>query len=110
MSPRKKPMNQLETRPTSREGLESYRAVEHALAIHGNVEATLDTLDGHHSQTHRNKVKQSCIGVRRDGGRQGRQRKTGVKIEDRMGRRGFPILLVETRQPSDLGCSAVCQP
>lgn len=38
----------------------SYRAVEHALAIHGDIEATLHSLDGHHSQTHRNKIKQGC--------------------------------------------------
>lgn len=57
------------------QGLVSYRAVEHALAIHGNVEATLDSLDGHHSQTHRNKIKQSCIGVKWGRGREGRQRK-----------------------------------
>lgn len=41
-------------------GVASYRAVEHALAIHGNVKATLHPLDGHHSQTHRNKIKQGC--------------------------------------------------
>lgn len=50
----------------------SYRAVEHALAIHGDVEATLHSLDGHHSQTHRNKIKQGCredsVG---EGGRKG---------------------------------------
>lgn len=38
----------------------AYRAVEHALAIHGNVEAALHPLDGHHSQTHRNKIEKSC--------------------------------------------------
>lgn len=38
----------------------TYRAVEHAFPIHGNVKATLHALDGHHSQTHRNKIKQSC--------------------------------------------------
>lgn len=38
----------------------AYRAVEHALAIHGNVEAALHPLDGHHSQTHGNKIKQGC--------------------------------------------------
>lgn len=38
----------------------AYRAVEHALAIHGNVEAALYPLDGHHSQTHGNKIEKSC--------------------------------------------------
>lgn len=41
-------------------GVVSYRAIERALAIHANVEATLYSLDGHHSQTHRNKIKQGC--------------------------------------------------
>lgn len=64
------------------QGLESYRAVEHALAIHGNVEATLDSLDGHHSQTHRNKIKQGCIGVARggEGEGQGETEKIGVRL------------------------------
>lgn len=43
----------------------SHRAVEHAFAIHGNVEATLHALDGHHSQTHGNKVEQGCGGTDR---------------------------------------------
>lgn len=38
----------------------AYRAIEHALAIHGNVESALHPLDGHHSQTHGNKIKQGC--------------------------------------------------
>ena len=58
----------------------SYRAVEHALAIHGNVEATLHSLDGHHSQTHRNKIKQGCRAdrVKAVGGRE-RVRQTDPK-------------------------------
>lgn len=51
-------MHNLTVRPV--QGVVSYRAVEHALAIHADVEATLHSLDGHHSQTHRNKIKQGC--------------------------------------------------
>lgn len=74
------------------QGLESYRAVEHALAIHGNVEATLDSLDGHHSQTHRNKIKQGCIGA--GWGRGDRENRR--QIEDRMGQSSFRLTLVDT--------------
>lgn len=49
-----------DARPFARRRLIAYRAVEHALAIHGNVEAALDPLDGHHSQTHRNKIEKGC--------------------------------------------------
>lgn len=60
------------------QGAVSYRAVEHALAIHGNVEATLHSLDGHHSQTHRNKIKQGCRADRvgKRGGERARQTDT----------------------------------
>lgn len=51
----------------------SYRAVEHAFAIHGDVEATLHSLNCHHSQTHRNKIKQSCDRQREGGEGRGRE-------------------------------------
>lgn len=47
----------------------AYRAVEHALAIHGDVKAALHPLDGHHSQTHGNKIKQGCRAEQIEAGR-----------------------------------------
>lgn len=96
----------------------TYRAVEHALAIHGNVEATLHSLDGHHSQTHRNKIKQSC---REDGGRErkgergsdrqiqrGRDKRETSDTKDRIGQLSFHLTLVDTTA-SDLCSLAICQ-
>lgn len=42
---------------------EHLRTVEPALAVHSDIEAALDALYGHHSQTHRNKVEQGAVGV-----------------------------------------------
>lgn len=36
----------------------TYRSVEVALTVHGNVEARLCALDSDYSQTHRNQVEQ----------------------------------------------------
>lgn len=37
----------------------AHRGVEVSLSVHGDVEAGLDRLDGHDSQTHRDQVEQS---------------------------------------------------
>lgn len=94
--PKNKLMNQFKKKTDKSschaQGRKSYRAVEHALAIHGNVEATLDSLDGHHSQTHGNKIKQGCIGAGSGKG----DRENRRQIEDRMGRSSFCLTLVDT--------------
>lgn len=100
-------------------GVVSHRAVEHALAIHGNVEATLHPLDRHHSQTHRNKIKQGCRADRvrdKEGGREGqtdRYKETETKerpseTKDRIGRLSFHLTLVDMTA-SDLYFLAICQ-
>lgn len=81
----------------------SYRAVEHALAVHGNVEAALHSLDGHHSETHRNKIKQGC---REDGvwreredepdGCKKAETKEASDRQDRIGQLSFHLTLVDT--------------
>lgn len=38
----------------------SYRSVEVALAVHGNVEPCLGALDGHYPEPHRNQVELHC--------------------------------------------------
>ena len=97
----------------------SYRAVEHALAIHGNVEATLHSLDGHHSQTHRNKIKQGCradrvragVGWREgqtDGSKRGRDKRETSDRKDRIGQLSFHLTLVDTTA-CDLCSLAICQ-
>lgn len=47
---------------------ETYRSVEKAFVVHGQVEFGLDSLDGHHTEPHRDQVKDSC---RSTGGGQG---------------------------------------
>lgn len=84
----------------------SYRAVEHAFAIHGNVEATLHSLDGHHSQTHRNKIKQGCgekdngvVEGQRDREAQRHKEAGKNKVSDRKDRTGklsFHLICVDT--------------
>ena len=38
----------------------THRSVEHAFPVHADVEPTLQPLNGHDSQTHRDEVKQGC--------------------------------------------------
>lgn len=38
----------------------TYRSVEEAFVVHGQVEFGLDALDGHHSKPHWNQVKHGC--------------------------------------------------
>lgn len=109
-------MHTLTVRPA--QGVVSYRAVEHALAIHADVEATLHSLDGHHSETHRNKIKQGCRADRvreregeRGSGRQiqrGRDKRETSGREDRIGQLSFHLTLVDTTA-SDLCSLAICQ-
>lgn len=91
-------------------GVASYRAVEHALAIHGNVKATLHPLDGHHSQTHGNKIKQGCRADRVEEKQlqRGRDERETSDTKDRIGQLNFHLTLVDTT-PSDLCSLAVCQ-
>lgn len=91
----------------------SYRAVEHAFAIHGDVEATLHSLNCHHSQTHRNKIKQSCDRQREGGKGQRVVKKRGRQMADRQKndrKRHFSFLLTLLDiSASDLCSSALFQ-
>lgn len=49
---------------------ETYGSVEKAFVVHGQVEFGLDSLDGHHTEPHRDQVKDGC---RSTGGGQGRK-------------------------------------
>lgn len=43
----------------------TYRRVEEALVVHGQVEFGLDPLDGHHAKPHRDQVKHGCRETRK---------------------------------------------
>lgn len=53
----------------------TYRSVEKAFVVHGQVEFGLDSLDGHHTEPHWDQVKDGC---RRTGGGQQDSVRTGT--------------------------------